>query len=144
MLRWHYRSRHHSLIKVSNEQFYDNKLLIIPSAFAETATTGVKFRFIRDGIFDRGASRTNIVEARAVANAVVEHARLFPNLSLGVGAFSLSQKDAILSELELLRRSAGFDAEGFFRAHPHELFFVKNLENVQGDERDVISVRDFV
>jgi very-short-patch-repair endonuclease len=140
MLRWHYRSRHHSLIKVSNEQFYDNKLLIIPSAFAETATTGVKFRFIRDGIFDRGGSRTNIIEARAVANAVVEHARLFPNLSLGVGAFSLSQKDAILGELELLRRSAGFDAEGFFRAHPHEPFFVKNLENVQGDERDVIFI----
>jgi very-short-patch-repair endonuclease len=140
MLRWHYRSRHHSLIKVSNEQFYDNKLLIVPSAFAETATAGVKFRFIRDGIFDRGASRTNIVEARAVANAVVEHARQFPNLSLGVGAFSLSQKDAILGELELLRRSAGFDAEGFFRAHPHEPFFVKNLENVQGDERDVIFI----
>jgi very-short-patch-repair endonuclease len=140
MLQWHYRSRHHSLIKVSNEHFYDNKLLIIPSAFAETPAAGVKFRFIRDGIFDRGASRTNIVEARAVANAVIEHARQFPNLSLGVGAFSLSQKDAILGELELLRRSKGFDAEGFFRAHPHEPFFVKNLENVQGDERDVIFI----
>jgi very-short-patch-repair endonuclease/energy-coupling factor transporter ATP-binding protein EcfA2 len=140
MLRWHYRSRHHSLIKVSNEHFYDNKLLVIPSAFAETPSAGVKFRFIRDGIFDRGASRTNIVEARSVASAVIEHARKFPNLTLGVGAFSLSQKDAILGELELLRRSEGSDAEGFFNAHPHEPFFVKNLENVQGDERDVIFI----
>jgi very-short-patch-repair endonuclease len=140
MLRWHYRSRHHSLIKVSNEHFYDNKLLIVPSAYAETPAAGVKFRFIRDGTFDRGASRTNVVEARSVANAVIEHARQFPNLSLGVGAFSLSQKDAILGELELLRRSKGFDVEGFFRAHPHEPFFVKNLENVQGDERDVIFI----
>ena len=69
-----------------------------------------------------------------------EHARQFPNLTLGVGAFSLPQKDAILGELELLRRSEGSDAEGFFNAHPHEPFFVKNLENVQGDERDVIFV----
>jgi very-short-patch-repair endonuclease len=140
MLRWHYRSRHHSLIKVSNEHFYDNKLLIVPSAFAETPAAGVKFRFIRDGIYDRGASRMNIVEARSVASAVIEHARKFPNLTLGVGAFSLSQKDAILGELELLRRSEGSDAEGFFNAHPHEPFFVKNLENVQGDERDVIFI----
>ena len=75
-----------------------------------------------------------------MASAVIEHARQFPNLTLGVGAFSLSQKDAILSELELLRRSEGSDAEGFFNAHPHEPFFVKNLENVQGDERDVIFI----
>ena len=123
MLRWHYRSRHHSLIKVSNEHFYDNKLLIIPSAFAETPSAGVKFRFVREGVFDRGASRTNSVEARSVASAVIEHARQFPDLTLGVGAFSLSQKDAILAELELLRRSEGSDAEGFFNAHPHEPFF---------------------
>lgn len=127
MLRWHYRSRHHSLIKVSNEHFYDNKLLIIPSAFAETPSAGVKFRFVREGVFDRGASRTNSVEARSVARAVIEHARQFPDLTLGVGAFSLSQKDAILAELELLRRSEGSDAEGFFNAIPTSLFLSKIL-----------------
>ena len=107
MLRWHYRSRHHSLIKVSNEHFYDNKLLIIPSAFAETSNAGVKFRFIGEGIFDRGASRTNIIEARSVASAVIQHARQFPNLTLGVGAFSLAQKDAILGELEAAAEKRG-------------------------------------
>lgn len=140
MLRWHYRSRHHSLIRVSNEQFYENKLLIVPSAFAETSTSGVKCRAVPDGVFDRGASRTNVIEARAVARAVIEHARQYPHLTLGVGAFSLSQKDAILAELELGRRGAGSDAEGFFNAHEHEPFFVKNLENIQGDERDVIFI----
>lgn len=140
MLRWHYRSRHHSLIRVSNEQFYESKLLIVPSAFSDTPTAGVKFRAVPDGIFDRGASRTNVIEARAVARAVIEHARRSPDLTLGVGAFSLSQKDAILAELELARRGAGSDAEGFFNAHEHERFFVKNLENIQGDERDVIFI----
>lgn len=140
MLRWHYRSRHHSLIRVSNEQFYDNKLLIVPSAFDESATTGVKFRVVADGVYDRGASKTNLVEARAISRAVIDHARNFPHLTLGVGAFSLSQKDAILGELELIRRSEGADAEGFFNAHEHEPFFVKNLENIQGDERDVIFI----
>jgi very-short-patch-repair endonuclease len=140
MLRWHYRSRHHSLIKVSNEQFYENKLLIVPSAFAESSAAGVKFRFIPDGVFDRGASRTNVVEARSVARAVIDHARQSPQLTLGVGAFSLSQRETILAELEVLRRSEASDAEGFFNAHPHEPFFVKNLENIQGDERDVIFI----
>src|SRR5438046_7762446 len=120
MLRWHYRSRHHSLIKVSNEQFYENKLLVVPSALADSSSAGVKFRFISDGVFDRGGSRTNIIEARVVARAVIEHARQFPSLTLGVGAFSLPQKDAILGELETLRRTDASDAEGFFNAHPYE------------------------
>jgi very-short-patch-repair endonuclease len=57
-----------------------------------------------------------------------------------VGAFSLSQREAILAELELIRRSEGSDSEDFFNAHPHEPFFVKNLENIQGDERDIIFI----
>jgi very-short-patch-repair endonuclease len=74
-----------------------------------------------------------------VAEAVIAHARDTPELTLGVGAFSVAQRGAILKELELLRR-AHPDLEPFFVQHPLEPFFVKNLENIQGDERDVIFI----
>ena len=67
------------------------------------------------------------------------HAREHADLSLGVATFSLSQRDAVEDELEILRRQ-NEDCESFFNAHPDEPFFVKNLENVQGDERDVIFI----
>ena len=69
----------------------------------------------------------------------MEHARNRPHLTLGVAAFSVAQMQAIEDQLEILRR-ADPSCEGFFADHPHEPFFVKNLENVQGDERDVIFI----
>ncbi len=139
MLRWHYRSRHHSLIAVSNREFYENKLFIVPSPHKADGELGLKFQFVEGGAYDRGGSSTNRVEARAVCKAVLEHARRNPGLSLGVAAFSVKQQQAIEDELELLRREQP-DFESFFQSHPHEPFFVKNLENVQGDERDVIFI----
>ena len=139
MLRWHYRSRHHSLIAVSNREFYDNSLYIVPSPWTEAASMGLRFRFVRGGIFDTGGSGTNRVEARAVAEAITNHAVTSPGLSLGVGTFSIKQKQAILDELEVLRRRNP-SGEAFFNSHPEEPFFVKNLENIQGDERDVIFI----
>jgi len=140
MLRWHYRSRHESLIAVSNTQFYENKLLIVPSPYAAEAGVGVRFHFIENGIFESGTTRTNPVEAKAVARAIVAHAIQYPNLSLGVAAFSAAQRRAIQDQLELLRRQLPPNHEAFFQAHPSEPFFIKNLENVQGDERDVIFI----
>ncbi len=139
MLRWHYRSRHHSLIAVSNREFYDSRLFVVPSPTTITAMHGLHFRLVKDGVFDRGNSATNRVEARAVAEAVVEHAKRYPKQSLGVGAFSVSQRDAIRHELEVLQRE---DSEfaSFFSGGQPEPFFVKNLENIQGDERDVIFI----
>lgn len=139
MLRWHYRSRHHSLIAVSNREFYDDKLFIVPSSHLASTELGLHFHYVKGGIYDRGGSSTNRVEANAVCRAVMEHARRYPGLSLGVAAFSVKQQQAILDELELLRRENS-DTEEFFQAHPYEPFFVKNLENVQGDERDVIFI----
>jgi len=139
MLRWHYRSRHHSLIAVSNHEFYEDRLFIIPSPYSATAGLGLKFNHVPDGVFDSGATGTNRVEAKAVCRAVIGHARHSPNLTLGVAAFSVRQRQAILDELELLRRENP-DTESFFSGHPTEPFFVKNLENVQGDERDVIFI----
>ena len=139
MLRWHYRSRHHSLIAVSNHEFYDDNLFIVPSPYSAAAGLGLKFNHVPNGVFDSGATGTNRVEAKTICRAVIEHARTNTNLSLGVAAFSVRQQQAILDELELLRRENP-DTEAFFHAHGTEPFFVKNLENVQGDERDVIFI----
>ena len=140
MLRWHYRSRHQSLIAVSNCQFYENKLFIVPSPFLQEAGVGLRFHHIKDGIFETGTTRTNPVEAKVVARGIIAHAVANPELSLGVAAFSAAQRRAILDQLEILRRSLPPEHEAFFQRHPAEPFFVKNLENVQGDERDVIFI----
>lgn len=141
MLEWHYRSRHHSLIAVSNREFYDNRLLVIPNPEAVSEHEGLKFRFVADGSYDRGGSRANAREAEIVAQAVIEHARRFPGKSLGVGAFSMSQRDRIRGELErLLRSEPAVSSAEFFSPGKPEPFFIKNLENIQGDERDVIFI----
>lgn len=139
MLRWHYRSRHESLIAVSNHEFYNDKLVIFPSPHSERDQLGLIFRYLPDTVYDRGKTRTNPLEAKAVAEAVLEHARQRPDLTLGVAAFSSPQAQAILDVLELLRRRDPA-CEDFFNQHPHEPFFVKNLESVQGDERDVVFI----
>ena len=139
MLRWHYRSRHQSLIAISNSQFYENKLYIVPSPYTKEAGMGLRFHHVPEGRFDSGGTGTNAIEARAVAEAIIRHAKANPAQSLGVATFSVSQRRAIQDELEGLRR-LNPDTEEFFHAHPSEPFFVKNLENVQGDERDVIMI----
>jgi very-short-patch-repair endonuclease/DNA polymerase III delta prime subunit len=139
-LSWHYRSRHESLIAVSNVEFYDRKLVIFPSSGTNARAQGLKFRHLPDALYDRGRTRTNRMEAKAVATAVIAHALDCPELSLGVVAFSAAQRDLIQVEVELQRR-ANPEVDGFFNAaHPTEPFFVKNLENVQGDERDSIFI----
>ena len=139
MLQWHYRSRHHSLIAVSNREFYGDRLFVVPSPGDAEGELGLRFHLVRDGVFDRGGSATNRVEAKAVVDAVMDHARMFPDRTLGVGAFSVAQRDAILDELELRRRGLP-EMESFFATSTAEPFFVKNLENIQGDERDVIFI----
>lgn len=139
MLRWHYRSRHQSLIAVSNSQFYENKLFIVPSPFTQEAGMGLQFHHISNGVFDSGNTGTNVEEAKALAVAIIDHARNAPEHSLGVATFSVKQRRAIQDELELLRRMHP-EVEPFFQQHTSEPFFIKNLENVQGDERDVIFI----
>ena len=139
MLRWHYRSRHHSLIAVSNHAFYDDGLYIVPSPESQSLRLGLHLQHVSDGTFDRGGSATNRREANLVAAMVMEHARRYPDKTLGVGTFSLAQRDAILNELELRRRGES-ELEYYFSASVREPFFVKNLENIQGDERDVIFI----
>lgn len=139
MLRWHYRSRHESLIAVSNHEFYESKLVVFPSPDHSREEAGLVFHHLPNTAYDRGGSRTNREEARIVAEAVMQHARETPKLTLGVAAFSNPQAEAIQHEVERLRREDP-TCEPYFSAFPHEPFFVKNLENVQGDERDVIYI----
>lgn len=139
MLRWHYRSRHDSLINVSNKEFYEGKLMVFPSSGLDENACGLIFNHIPDSSYDRGNSRTNLIEAKAVAKRVFDHAKSKKELSLGVVAFSTAQRDCIILEIERLRRIDN-TAEDFFSKNNLEDFFVKNLENVQGDERDVIYI----
>lgn len=139
MLRWHYRSRHQSLIAVSNSQFYENKLFIVPSPYTEEAGMGLRFHYVENGVFESGAGNANPTEAKRIATAILEHVQQNPELSLGVATFSVSQRKAIQDELEVLRR-LNPQYEDFFNSHPGEPFFIKNLENIQGDERDVIMI----
>ncbi len=145
MLRWHYRSRHESLIMVSNHLFYQDRLVVFPSPDRERTRLGLVYRRLVNAPYERSRTRTNPVEARAIAAAVMAHARGQLPLpreqreTLGVAAFSVAQMDAVLDQVELMRRKDP-SCEEFFSYPPHEPFFVKNLENVQGDERDVIFI----
>ena len=135
MLRWHYRSKHESLIAVSNREFYDNQLYVVPSP-ERSGELGVKWRFVENGRFLKGR---NEIEANVVAEAIIRHSRECPQWTLGVAAFSVTQRDAILESLAKLRRNHP-DLDSFFDPNAADPFFVKNLENVQGDERDAIFV----
>ena len=140
MLRWHYRSRHESLITVSNIEFYSNKLQLFPSPDAAKEEVGLVYHYLKDTAYDRGGSRSNPKEAETVAKQIMDHAHSHRNLTLGVATFSTAQMEAIQNALERLRREDPSCEQTFFNAHPQEPFFVKNLENVQGDERDVVFI----
>jgi very-short-patch-repair endonuclease len=149
MLKWHYRSRHESLIAVSNKKFYNNHLVIFPSPVIFRSPDkkddkkgdkkGIIFTHLPNTSYDRGGSRTNQKEAKAVAEAVIQHAKEEHDKSLLVVAFSEAQAHAIEDELETLRKRNN-RYEDFFAQDKVEPFKVRNLETVQGDERDVIFI----
>lgn len=139
-LRWHYRSRHEGLIAFSNRQYYENELLTFPSA--ETALGGVRFKHLPGARYDKGGSRTNRVEAEALVKELIERLRSPDGMShsYGVVTFSLAQQQLVENLLDEERRKYP-EVEVHFNDDPPfegEPVFVKNLENVQGDERDVI------
>lgn len=136
-LRWHYRSRHESLIAFSNHRFYDNRLVTFPASREKDPRLGIEFRYVPDGVYDRGGRRDNPREAEVIVDLVTQHFRNHPDRSLGVVAFSLAQMNAIEDRIEQLLRENP-ELQRYFKEDRLEGFFVKNLENVQGDERDVI------
>jgi very-short-patch-repair endonuclease len=138
-LRWHYRSRDERLIKFSNHFFYDNRLITFPVADGAAKGQGVSFIYVAEGIYDRGRSRVNRPEARAVARLALDHFDALPDRSLGIVSLSLSQKEAIEDAISEALSSRP-DLEHFFAATRSEAVFVKSLENVQGDERDTMII----
>lgn len=140
MLKWHYRSRHESLISVSNKEFYDDELLVYPSPSHNDPELGLKFHYNPNTYYDRGHTSANREEAKDVVKEIFNHFDKFgDSKSLGVGTFSVSQMNAILEELEVERKKRP-ELEPLFSENKDERFFVKNLETIQGDERDVILI----
>lgn len=138
-LSWHYRSRHESLLAFSNHHFYDDRLVTFPNAAVHDEKFGVDFVYVPDGVYDRSKTRANVIEAKRVAELVLEHFTQSPARSLGVVAFSQAQRAAIDAELQgLLRAQPGSAFEAWLNSKAGDGFFCKSLENVQGDERDVI------
>lgn len=136
-LRWHYRSRHENLIAFSNHEFYYEKpMVIFPGALEKSPDVGVEF-FKAEGTYDRGGRSDNAGEAAMVAQRVIHHFATRPGHTLGVVALSKAQAEAI-EEAVQKARAARPDLDRFFTEDRLDGFFVKNLETVQGDERDVI------
>ncbi len=134
-LKWHYRSQDERLIAFSNLHFYDSQLVTFPNPI-QNPDLGVWFKHVPDGIYDRGGRRDNQREAAVVAQLVLNHVQQAPGQSLGIIAFSEAQADAIQEQVEILGRDYP-NLEAFCCDNSPQ-FFLKALENVQGDERDVI------
>ncbi|WP_424362955.1 DUF3320 domain-containing protein [Methylocystis parvus] len=134
-LTWHYRSRHESLIAFSNAKYYRGQLVTFPSAV--TKDTAVSFIHVPDGTYERGSGRVNRREAEMLVSHLLERLRTSPH-SLGVVTFN-SEQQRLIENLLDQARMADPTLEPFFDpARSREPVIVKNLENVQGDERDVI------
>jgi very-short-patch-repair endonuclease len=141
MLGWHYRSRHQSLIEFSNQHYYENRLNIFPAARADVADLGVKFHLVENGVYEMGKSRTNPREGQALVDHLFTQLRQTSpsKRTFGVVTFSSTQQELIEDLIEEARRRYPEAEPHFADDHPtFEKVFVKNLENVQGDERDEI------
>ncbi|MBN3889370.1 MAG: DUF4011 domain-containing protein [Nostoc sp. JL31] len=135
LLKWHYRSQDERLIAFSNCHFYGNNLVTFPNP-VQNPDLGVWFKHVSDGVYDRGKRRDNRREAEVVAQLALEHFQRFPEQSLGIIAFSEAQADAIREQIEILGKDHP-NLETFCSDNSPQ-FFLKALENVQGDERDAI------
>ena len=140
-LNWHYRSRDETLIAFSNHHYYGDRLVTFPSP--STETSAVRFHHIKDGVYLRGTARANKQEAQAVVMMIV--GRLTRALAqpeqdretIGVITFNIQQQELILDLLDAERRTNP-SLEWFFQDEREEPLIVKNLENIQGDERDIM------
>jgi very-short-patch-repair endonuclease/DNA polymerase III delta prime subunit len=140
-LLYHYRSMHNSLIDFSNEHFYERSLICPPAARVNDATLGVHLHPVQGTYYPKPSTEPNPVEAKAVVAAMIDHCIQHPEESLGVATMNIRQM-AVLTEMFAEVRQNNPAVQAFCRRWqdtPEDLF-IKNLENVQGDERDVIIV----
>lgn len=137
-LQWHYRSRHQDLIAFSNHEFYNHNLILFPTSSASDPRLGVKYHPIDNGLYKKGVNRP---EAEAIVEHVLAHMMSSPDESLGVVAFN-SEQSQLIEELFDTRSKNDPAAQIYLSRweETKEPFFIKNLETVQGDERDCIFV----
>lgn len=139
-LNWHYRSRDEELIAFSNHHYYGHRLVTFPSP--KTESNAVQFHRV-EGVYARGSGRTNEIEAKSVVQYMIARLNEWVQLSeenrlsIGVITFNAPQQELILDLLDL-ERSKHPELEWFFSEEREEPVIVKNLENIQGDERDVM------
>jgi hypothetical protein len=138
-LAWHYRCRHESLIAFSNHAMYEGQLLTVPSTMSPKSSPVLRWHAVPDGRYHEGRNR---VEADQVVTLLHELLCREPCPSLGVVTFNLQQRAAVLEAIDARRAQDPDFGTRWDRASSHEQIdqrpFVKNLESVQGDERDVI------
>lgn len=136
-LIWHYRSRYEQLISFSNDRWY-HSLVTFPEAVTGERDTGVEYIRVTDGMYRGGSSmRNNPREAVECVKQIIRHMNLYPDRSLGVIAMNVSQAE-LIENILLKFRSANTEYEPFFSEDRSEPFFIKSVENIQGDERDTI------
>ncbi|MDA0911502.1 MAG: AAA domain-containing protein, partial [Proteobacteria bacterium] len=137
-LSWHYRSQHQSLITFSNQEFYDSNLIIFPSCIKSSSDLGVHRHYIKQAEFIKSI---NAKEAQVVAQYIADTLAINPMASIGVVAMNQAQSSEIERYLEeLLYQDKILQQAYQANQQSSEPLFIKNLENVQGDERDTIII----
>ncbi|KST69859.1 hypothetical protein BC008_05330 [Mastigocoleus testarum BC008] len=137
-LKWHYRSKHESLIAFSNYKFYDSELLTFPNPVKDSSR-GVHFYYVEDGMYARGTDRNNLREAEEVAQIALNHFRENqenPDLSLGIVTLNQEQANTIQEQINQLSSDNPQFEE--FSQEDSGKFFIKPLDKVQGDQQEVI------
>lgn len=135
-LLWHYRSKHENLIAFSNKRYYNNRLYFVPPPSVVNGATGLEL-IKSEGVYEG----YNEGEAELVAEYVIKHAIEHPKKSLMVGCFSAKQQQVLENAIAEARKTDSSEqVEQFFATEGLEPFAVKNLENLQGDERDVVFI----
>lgn len=137
VLKWHYRSKHESLIEFSNHNFYDDELYIFPSPIKKSKDFGLIFEYDSNTVYN---NKKNIKEAEKVVDYACKCFDKYGfDRSLGIATFSQNQQRVIEDVLEK-KLKENPEYEQFFNENSKTGFFIKNLENIQGDERDIILI----
>jgi superfamily I DNA and/or RNA helicase/very-short-patch-repair endonuclease len=137
-LKWHYRSRHENLISFSNKSFYDDDLVIFPSPHYDDEEYGLHFRYLEDGVYQ---GRKNLIEAQEIVKYVADHVQKYPDKSLGIVTINQAQQELVNDLIDMEMRNNVL-LQDYLTRHENSLepLIIKNLENIQGDERDVILI----
>ena len=150
-LLWHYRSRHEDLIRFSNSEFYGNKLMIPVTSNPNELGKGITYKFIKEGVYQARSAASagqkggvNEIEARKMIESIIEFMNSRQSESLGVVLMNINQMELVRNLFDsAARKDAGVQTyleKWSTQEEGVQEFFVKNLENVQGDERDVIMI----